>query len=150
MIYTKAKPASHCLTELFSIYQNKHWTIRRRDDHIIVPSSNRIKLKIDWFNILHVQETQARKPEFITCQWHDTDPGPDEALDWQKLLHSGVIGVRPARPGSYLDFAKYNPAAAAVAHLWLLKWVCTVHKYICLMNFFTDIWHFQLNVRYVQ
>ena len=25
----RAKSANHCLTELFSIYQNKHWTIRR-------------------------------------------------------------------------------------------------------------------------
>ena len=29
-------------------------TIRRRDDHIVVPSSNRIKLKIDWFYVKHV------------------------------------------------------------------------------------------------
>ena len=43
----RAKSSNHCLTELFSIYQNKHWTIRRRDDHIVVPSSNRIKSKID-------------------------------------------------------------------------------------------------------
>ena len=48
MICHKAKSANHCLTELFSIYQNKHWTIRRRDDHIVVPSSNHIKSKIDW------------------------------------------------------------------------------------------------------
>ena len=55
----KSKSLSHCLTELFSIYQNKHWTIRRRDGHIVVPSSNRIKLKIDGFLIF----TKAgRKP----------------------------------------------------------------------------------------
>ena len=49
LICPRTKSASHCLTKLFPIYQNKHWTIRRRDDHIVVPSSNRIKLKIDWF-----------------------------------------------------------------------------------------------------
>ena len=37
LIYPKAKPASHCLTELFSIYQNNNWTIRRWNDHTIVP-----------------------------------------------------------------------------------------------------------------
>ena len=41
------KSASHCLTELFPIYQNKHWTIRRRDDHIVVQSSDRNIFKID-------------------------------------------------------------------------------------------------------
>ena len=47
----RAKSTNHCRTELFSIYQNKHWTIRRRDNHIVVPSSHHIKLKIDWFHI---------------------------------------------------------------------------------------------------
>ena len=51
LICPKNKSASRCLTELFPIYPNNHWTIRRRDDHIVVPSSNRIKLKIDWFQV---------------------------------------------------------------------------------------------------
>ena len=50
LICPKNKSASHCPTELFPIYPNNHWTIRRRYDHIVVPSSNRIKLKIDWFS----------------------------------------------------------------------------------------------------
>ena len=50
LICPKNKSASHCPTELFPIHPNNHWTIRRRDDHIVVPSSNRIKLKIDWFS----------------------------------------------------------------------------------------------------
>ena len=33
MICPNTKSATHCLTELFPIYQNKHWTIRLRDDH---------------------------------------------------------------------------------------------------------------------
>ena len=49
LICPKNKSASHCPTKLFPIYPNNHWTIRRWDDHIVVPSSNRIKLKIDWF-----------------------------------------------------------------------------------------------------
>ena len=48
MICPKNKSASHCPTELFPIYPNNQWTIRQRDNHIVVPSSNRIKLKIDW------------------------------------------------------------------------------------------------------
>jgi hypothetical protein len=48
-ICPRNKSASHCPTELFPIYPDIHWTIRRRDDHIVVPSSNRIKFKIDWF-----------------------------------------------------------------------------------------------------
>ena len=51
LICPRAKSSNHCLTELFSIYQNKHWTIRQRDDHIVVSSSNRIKSKIDWILI---------------------------------------------------------------------------------------------------
>ena len=53
LICPKTKSASHCPTELFPIYPNNHWTIRRRDDHIVVPSSNRIKLKIDWLQLFH-------------------------------------------------------------------------------------------------
>ena len=49
-------------TKLFPIYPNIHWTIRRRDDHIVVPSSNRIKLKIDWIieNIMIVPNHQTK------------------------------------------------------------------------------------------
>ena len=32
----KANSATHCLTKLFPIYQNKRWTIRWRDDHTIL------------------------------------------------------------------------------------------------------------------
>ena len=56
LICPKNKSASHCPTELFPIYPNNHWTIRQRDDHIVIPSSNRIKLKIDWFKNLHAQQ----------------------------------------------------------------------------------------------
>ena len=47
LICPRANLSNHCLTELFSIYQNKHWTIRWRDDHIVVPSFNHIKSKND-------------------------------------------------------------------------------------------------------
>ena len=33
-----AKSLSHCLTELFPIYQNNIWTIRQWDNHTIIPS----------------------------------------------------------------------------------------------------------------
>ena len=48
----RAKSSNHCLTELFSIYQNKHWTIRRRDNHIVVQSSHLNISKIDWLLVL--------------------------------------------------------------------------------------------------
>ena len=51
LICPRTKSASHCLTELFPIYQNKHWTIRRRDDHIVVQSSHRNIFKIDRFQV---------------------------------------------------------------------------------------------------
>ena len=35
----KAKSANHCITKLFPIYQNKNWTIRRQDNHTVVPLS---------------------------------------------------------------------------------------------------------------
>ena len=45
----KAKSATHCLTKLFPIYQNKHWTIIRWDNHTDIPSSHRLILKIVGF-----------------------------------------------------------------------------------------------------
>ena len=47
----KSKSLSHCLTELFPIYQNKHWTIRWQKDHSVNPWSHRIILKIVGFLI---------------------------------------------------------------------------------------------------
>ena len=49
--YPKSKSLSHCLTELFPIYQNKHWTIRRQEDHTVIPSYQRIILKIVGFQM---------------------------------------------------------------------------------------------------
>ena len=49
MICPKTKSATHCLTKLFPIYQNKHWTIRQQDDRSVHPSSRRIILKIVGF-----------------------------------------------------------------------------------------------------
>ena len=45
----KSKSLSHCLTELFPIYQNKHWTIRLRDDCSVDPSSHHNILKVVGF-----------------------------------------------------------------------------------------------------
>ena len=49
----KTKSLSHCLTELFPIYQNNIWTIRRWDDHTIIPLPHRIILKIVGFYLEH-------------------------------------------------------------------------------------------------
>ena len=49
----KSKSLSHCLTELFPIYQNKHWIIRRQKDCSVDPLFHRIILNIVGFlNIL--------------------------------------------------------------------------------------------------
>ena len=49
MICPKPKSAIHCLTKLFPIYQNKPWTIRRRDDCSVDPSFHRTILNIAGF-----------------------------------------------------------------------------------------------------
>ena len=36
LICPKTNSATHCVTELFPIYQNKHWTIRRREVILLV------------------------------------------------------------------------------------------------------------------
>ena len=50
LICPKAKSATHCLTKLFPIYQNTHWTIRQQDNHTFVPLSHHIILKIVRWN----------------------------------------------------------------------------------------------------
>ena len=47
----KSKSLSQCLTELFPMYQNKHWIIRQPDDCSVNPSSNCIMLKIVGFQM---------------------------------------------------------------------------------------------------
>ena len=49
LISPETKSTTHCLTESFSIYENKHWTVRRRDDHSVNLLSYRIILKIVGF-----------------------------------------------------------------------------------------------------
>ena len=44
----KSKSLSHCLTKLFPFYQNKHWTIQRRNDGSVDPPLHRILSKIEW------------------------------------------------------------------------------------------------------
>ena len=45
----RSKLLSHCPTELFPIYQNKHWTILQWDSRSLDPSSHYIILKIVGF-----------------------------------------------------------------------------------------------------
>ena len=49
LLCPESKSLSHCFTELFPIYQNKHWTIEWWDDRFVDPSSHRIILKIVGF-----------------------------------------------------------------------------------------------------
>ena len=57
LICPMTKSATHCLTELFLIYQNKHWTNKRQDDCSIEPLSHRIILKIVGFQIHKMKYT---------------------------------------------------------------------------------------------
>ena len=65
----KDKSENHCPTELFPIYPDNHWTIRRRDNHIVVPSSNRIKLKIDWFLVSLINWPDRKLVNLTSLHW---------------------------------------------------------------------------------
>ena len=65
--YTKSKSLSHCPTALFSIYQNKHWTIRQLDDRSVDPSSSPTILKIVWFHMnVHLEFGWQQMTSVIT------------------------------------------------------------------------------------
>ena len=63
----KTKSATHCLIELFPIYQNKHWTIRRRDDQTVDPSSHCIILKIVGFIQTSNNNLKAFEIRYPSC-----------------------------------------------------------------------------------
>ena len=54
----KSKSLSHCLTELFPFYQNKHWTIQRRNDGSVDQPFHRILWKIVGFQLRYVHRSQ--------------------------------------------------------------------------------------------
>ena len=58
----KSKSLSNCLTELFPIYQNKHWTIRRQKDRFVNPSFHRIMLNIIWFLVILIGQAVTNWP----------------------------------------------------------------------------------------
>ena len=57
----KAKSLSHCLTELFPIYQNNIWTIRQWDNHTIVPP-------------YYIEDCRISRPEVIFRKNDDNKP----------------------------------------------------------------------------
>jgi hypothetical protein len=63
----KSKSLSHCLTELFPFYQNKHWTIQQRDDCSVDPSFRRIVLKIVGFLCVFDKKASGNPPWGISC-----------------------------------------------------------------------------------
>ena len=67
--------AVHCLTELFSIYQNKHGTIRRRDDHIVVQSSHRNIFKIDGLQFAGPQKQEVINGHISIIVWQKIEVG---------------------------------------------------------------------------
>jgi hypothetical protein len=67
--YPKSKSLTHFLTELFPIYQNKYWTIRRREDCSVDPSSHRITLKIVGFLVFCLPCHSCSPKCFINIFW---------------------------------------------------------------------------------
>ena len=62
MICPKTNSATHCLTNLFPMYQNRHWTIKRQDDHSVDPSPHHIILRIVGFLIRRTKDF-IRRPK---------------------------------------------------------------------------------------
>ena len=101
LICPRAKSSNHCLTELFSIYQNKHWTIRRRDDHIVVPSSNRIKSKIDWIFVYS-------SLEYGFCNKSLRYKWSSDQLNTFSSLFGGSVQFSAALAKKWLEFHLYQ------------------------------------------
>ena len=101
LICPKDKSENHCPTELFPIYPNNHWTIRRWDDHIVVPSSNRIKLKIDWFLDVRLLPSKSKKMSLNIARGYISRAGIiNHCLAW---LRPGIIRVQVLiKGGSYM------------------------------------------------
>ena len=103
LICPKKKSASHCPTELFPIYPNNHWTIRRRDDHIVVPSSNRIKLKIDWFLLTNTYlgvHRSASENDSINLVTFSMEQTSFNINNWHFILATNTSYYRPEVQGS--------------------------------------------------
>ena len=61
------KSLTHCLTESFPIYQNKHWAIRWWDKGSVDPLSHRILLKIVGFHVsVNPFQTRLAKEIILT------------------------------------------------------------------------------------
>ena len=95
--YPKSKSLSHCLTALFPIYQNKHWTIRRRDNRSIDSSSHHIILMIvGFYKVIRktLDRLQMCRLTFHTegiCQgWTE-----DQSLSGQATAEGENCGYRP-------------------------------------------------------
>ena len=71
----KSKSLSHCLTELFPIYQNKQWTIRQQDNCSVDPSSHRIILKIVGYQLLWFRRYNLHQNQNFDMKYHKWDTG---------------------------------------------------------------------------
>ena len=97
----KSKSLSHCLTELFPIYQNKQWTIRQQDNCSVDPSSHRIILKIVGYQLLWFRRYNLHQNQNFDIKYHNWDSGANcectaSLAKWIELVskelnHFGVI-----------------------------------------------------------
>ena len=89
LICPKDKSANHCPIEIFPIYQKKHWTIRRWDDHIVVQTSRRNMFKIDGF-VAICWHTQVSWVPF----WKDLDNNRDIRKPGKLSRHAVVWSAK--------------------------------------------------------
>ena len=77
----KSKSLSHCLTELFPIYQNNIWTIRQWDNHTIIPS-----YYTEDCRILHVHFQNTPSGFYIhICLTSESHSGYPLIYIWRKM-----------------------------------------------------------------
>ena len=108
MICPKAKLATHCLIKLFPVYHYNHWTIWRRDDCSIDPSSHCIILKIVRFLDLKSWKFDATTSLFYLFQTQKYRSRKETALSNGQLgIYRNVRKlIFPENPTTWLKLTK--------------------------------------------
>ena len=107
----KSKSLSHCLTELFPIYQNKHWTIRWQDDSSVNPSSHRIMLKIVGF----LKKTGNHKTDKQTTNSETTNTNSTRNFFTKRMK---INGIPRARDQNFFFLFTSKVSVGLVPLLW--------------------------------
>ena len=137
MICPKTKSATHSLTELFPIYQNKYWTIRQQDDHSVNPLPHCIILKIVGFYkiISELKPTVTRKFSSHYAKttknefWpHCAIPTvvvpqspPPQFLGWKSLKHANAFVYMTEKALSSVFLCRFqNQSKVHKRYRWVL------------------------------